>query len=119
MGRTRLYKVLSYLYDLYAKHETVAFSSSHLRHMGDHAEVYDGVTVTHPSRVWVGDWTKIYGGTFINSQGGLHIGRHVGVGYGCTILTFIHNYRNATAIPFDDKIVLKPVIIRDFAWIGW
>ncbi len=118
-GWMRLYKVLSYLYDLYAKHEAVAFESTHLRHLGDHSEVYEGVSITDPSRVWIGNRTKIYGGTFINSMGGLHIGDHVGIGYGCTILTFIHSYRNAAAIPFDNKVFLKPVIIRDFAWIGW
>lgn len=118
-GRTHFYRALSYLYDLFAKHEATAFDNSHLKHLGHRSEVYDGVQITDPSRVWIGDWTKIYGGTFINSMGGLHIGDHVGIGYGCTILTFIHSYRNATAIPFDNKVFLKPVIIRDFAWIGW
>jgi acetyltransferase-like isoleucine patch superfamily enzyme len=118
-GRTRLYKVCSYLYDLYVKHELVHFDNTHLRHLGHRSEVYDGVTITDPGRVWIGDWTKIYGGTLINSMGGLHIGNHVGIGYGCLILTFIHNYRKSDAIPFDNRVTLKPVIIRDFAWIGW
>ncbi len=119
LGRTRLYRAAAYLYDLYVKHEAEALRPGSLAHLGRGAEVSDRTKITHPSRVWVGDWSKIYGGTLINSMGGLHVGRHVGIGYGCTILTFIHSYRNAGAIPFDNRVMLKPVIIRDFAWIGW
>ncbi|HPF71937.1 MAG TPA: hypothetical protein PLQ13_14790, partial [Candidatus Krumholzibacteria bacterium] len=119
LGRTRPYKVLAYLYDLYVKHEAEAFTPRSFAHYGKGAEVSERVMISDPGRVWVGDWSKIYGGTLINSMGGLHIGKHVGIGFGCTILTFIHSYRNAGAIPFDNRVMLKPVIIRDFAWIGW
>jgi len=52
-------------------------------------------------------------------MGGLHVGDYVGIGYRCAILTFNHTYRKAKAIPFDKGVHLKPVIIRDFAWVGW
>ncbi len=35
------------------------------------------------------------------------------------ILTFNHAYRNAESIPYDNRVFLQPVIIRDFAWIGF
>lgn len=118
-GRTKLYRVASYLYDLYVKHELLTTDTSKIRHFGHRAEIFENVQITHPGRTWIGDWTKIYGGTVIGSMGGVHIGNYVGIGYGCTILTFIHNYRKAKSVPFDDKVFLKPVIIRDLAWLGW
>jgi len=118
-GRTRLYRFLAYLNDQWVKSTLRATDHSALAHFGDHAEIYESTLITDPGRVWIGDYSKIYGGTMISSMGGLHVGNYVGIGYQVTILTFIHSYRNATAIPFDNKVLLKPVIIRDFAWVGW
>lgn len=118
-GRTRIYRFLSYLYDQWVKNTLVATDHSALAHFGDHAEIYETVLITHPSRLWIGDYSKIFGRTMISSMGGVHVGNYVGIGFGVTILTFIHSYRNATAIPFDNKVMLKPVVIRDYAWVGW
>ncbi|MCP4570873.1 MAG: acyltransferase [bacterium] len=118
-GGTRWYRFVSYMYDQWVKKTLVATDPSQLAHFGDHAEIYETVLVTHPNRVWLGDYSKIYGSTMISSMGGLHVGNYVGIGYRVTILTFIHSYRNSTTIPFDNKVMLKPVVIRDFAWVGW
>lgn len=118
-GRTRWYRALSWAYDEMKKREAAHPTRSQLRHIGPNSVLYPRVYVTHPGRVRIGDWTTIYNDTFIHSHGGCHIGDYVGIGYGVTILTFNHNYRNSEAIPFDNKYFLQPVIIRDHAWIGF
>ena len=34
------------------------------------------------------------------------------------IITSIHNYDNGTAIPYDDSIISKDVVIEDNVWLG-
>ncbi len=115
----RLYQALSFAYDQSVKHKLRHPEVSRLRHVGQHSEIHDDVTITHPDRVWIGDWTTIFRGSYIHSMGGLHVGNYVGIGCRCTIMTFNHVYRMAGAIPFDNRVFLQPVIIRDFAWVGW
>lgn len=56
--------------------------------------------------------------TFIECSGGVSIGRYFHPGRGLTIFSVNHNYKNATAIPYDDKVIFQPVIIKDFVWCG-
>jgi len=118
-GHMRWYQALSWAYDEMAKRRASSPRPDQLRHCGTKTSIFPRVAITHPDRVWVGDWATIQNDTFIHSQGGCHIGDYVGIAYGVTILTFNHNYRNAEAIPFDNKFFLQPVIIRDHAWIGF
>ncbi|MEZ4387909.1 MAG: acyltransferase [Candidatus Krumholzibacteriia bacterium] len=118
-GKARWYQALSWAYDEMTKRQAAHPAREQLRHIGPDSVLHPRVWVTHPGRVHIGDWTTIYNDTFIHSQGGCHIGDYVGIGYGVTILTFNHNYRNAETIPFDNKFFLQPVIIRDHAWIGF
>ncbi len=118
-GRTRWFQAMAWAYDEKVKREVAHPTRDQLRHIGDHSVLHPRVYVTHPGRVHIGDWTTIYNDTFIHAQGGCHIGDYVGIGYGVTILSFNHNYRNAETIPFDNKFFLQPVIIRNHAWIGF
>ncbi len=118
-GRSRWYQAMSYAYDQYYQQQRAYPRPEALRSCGPNTVLHPRVSVTHPSRVHIGDWTTIYNDTVLHTEGGLHIGSYVGIGYRVTILTFNHNYRHATAVPFDNKIFLQPVILRDFAWIGW
>lgn len=56
--------------------------------------------------------------TFIECSGGVSIGRYFHTGRGLTIFSTNHNYRDATAIPYDDVDILRPVVIEDFVWCG-
>lgn len=118
-GRSRLYQAFNYAYEEYRLQQRANPKPEHLRSCGPNTVLHPLVFVTHPSRVHIGDWTTIYNETLLHTEGGLHIGNYVGIGFRVTILTFNHNYRNATTVPFDNKIFQQPVIIRDFAWIGW
>lgn len=57
-------------------------------------------------------------GTYIDTRGGVWIGRYFHQGRGLTIFSSDHDYRNASAIPYGSEYVLGEVTIRDFVWVG-
>lgn len=56
--------------------------------------------------------------TYIDCGGGVIIGRYFHTGRGLTIFSTNHNYNSDTHIPYDEKEIIKPVIINDFVWCG-
>jgi len=56
--------------------------------------------------------------TFIECSGGVNIGKYFHVGRGLTIFSSNHNYVQATSIPYDARVVAKPVVIENFVWCG-
>lgn len=55
---------------------------------------------------------------FIESSGGVTIGRYFHTGKSLTIFSTNHNYESVKSIPYDKKIIEKPVVIEDFVWCG-
>ncbi|SHI15129.1 acyltransferase [Desulfofustis glycolicus] len=119
LGGRRWYQALAFAYDEYQRHQDRTEKSKFLAYRGENSTIFPRVGITHPSRVRIGKWSTIQSDTLLASMGGIYIGDYVGIGYGTTIISFTHNYRNSKSIPYDDKVFLQPVIIRDFAWIGW
>ena len=117
MARFKVFQALEYAISL--KEQRFGEDTSSLRHIGENSVVMAAAKITHPSRVWIGKESTIHNGVFINSWGGVHIGDYVGIAANCTLLTFNHKYVHANSVPFDDKIILKPIILRDFAWLGF
>jgi acetyltransferase-like isoleucine patch superfamily enzyme len=56
--------------------------------------------------------------TIIECSGGVSIGKYFHPGKGLTIFSANHNYKDANKIPYDEIINERPVIIKDFVWIG-
>lgn len=56
--------------------------------------------------------------TTIECTGGVEIGKYFHTGKGLTIFSANHNWKTAQKIPYDEKIILKEVIIGDFVWAG-
>ncbi|MCD6565046.1 MAG: acyltransferase [Bacteroidales bacterium] len=115
----RIYQALSYAYDEFIKNQQNLYKVNQFAHFGENSYIYPKVTISHPERVVIGKGCTIQGGSIFHTVGGLHLGNYVGIGRDTIILTSIHNYFSSKSIPFDNNILLKPVIIRDFAWIGW
>lgn len=73
-----------------------------------------------------GDFTKfkiditshLKSDTLIECSGGVRIGKYFHPGRGLTIFSTNHNYESNEMIPYDSKIIEKPVIIKDFVWCG-
>lgn len=62
--------------------------------------------------------SHIKSATFIESTGGVYIGRYFHTGRGLTIFSTNHNYESIKSIPYDDIDIFEPVIIKDFVWCG-
>lgn len=112
------YKFLSWLYEKYYEDQKKVYSPAQFKEFGKGVTIYKNVCINMPERVVLKDGVTIYQGALINSQGGLYIGKNTGIGYNCTIFTGQHHYRDAESIPFDKRVDLKPVIIREFVWTG-
>ncbi len=76
------------------------------------------IVVTHPHKTKIGEGTVLHGDTYLETRGGLTIGRYVHVGKGLTIFTTNHNYRSDQSIPYDTQDIIAPVNIGNFVWIG-
>lgn len=119
LGRSRIYQALAHAYEASIIDRTMRYAPERFARCGEHVQIDPRVYISHPSRVVLGDWTTIQSQSAMHSIGGVHIGSYVGIGYRVLILSFEHRYRNAKTIPFDDGIFLQPVLVRDFAWVGW
>jgi acetyltransferase-like isoleucine patch superfamily enzyme len=56
--------------------------------------------------------------TYIECSGGVEIGSYFHAGRALTIFSSTHNFKDSDAIPYDSKVLYKPVIIEDFVWCG-
>ncbi len=111
-------RFISWLRRCYREEMRRTYIPEQFREYGKDVCIGRSVSINMPQRVILKDRVLIHDGTMINSSGGLYVGENTGIGYNCTIFTVQHHYRNAKAIPFDEIIELKPVIIREFVWIG-
>jgi len=58
-----------------------------------------------------------FNGLIVYGNGKCTIGDNFHSGFGCKILTSYHNYEG-TAIPYDETLITKDVIIEDNVWLG-
>lgn len=73
-----------------------------------------------------GDYTKfkidvtshLKSDSLIECSGGVSIGKYFHTGRGLTIFSVNHNYKSPKSIPYDNIIIDKPVVIKDFVWCG-
>ena len=56
--------------------------------------------------------------TVIECTGWVSIGKYFHTGRGLTIFSTNHNYFSPQKIPYDKKVIEKPVLIKDFVWLG-
>jgi maltose O-acetyltransferase len=117
-GNFKPYKFLSWLYGKYLEDQAKVYEPKDFREFGNGVRIGKDVFINYPGKVILKDRVSIHSGTRINSAGGLYVGENTGVGYNCVIFTAQHRYRNAKSIPFDNVAELKPVIIREYVWIG-
>lgn len=70
--------------------------------------------ITLGSNVYLGSGTELHG------EGGIEIGNGVIFAPDVVIYTRTHNFDSPDlkALPFDDRMLLSPVIISDYVWIG-
>ncbi len=117
-GGTEWYGFVSWLHGQYLLSRKRCYAPEEFKYFGKGVSIGTYVRINIPERVILKDYSTIGHGAIINSKGGLYVGRYTGIGFNCVIWTSEHHYRGASAIPFDNGADLKPVVIRDFVWIG-
>lgn len=88
------------------------------RSLGRDVKICEGVEITAPDRMVIGDGVFIGSGCMLSAVGGIHIGKYSGVGARSVIFSIEHRHYGADSIPFDDVRMVKPVWIEDYVWIG-
>jgi maltose O-acetyltransferase len=117
-GDTQPYKFISWVVNKYLEEQRMIYRPEQFKECGQGVWLEKYVSINFPDRVILKDRVHIFKDTIINSRGGLFIGQNTGISNRCTILTDQHRYIDAENIPFDNVVELKPVVIRDFVWIG-
>ncbi|MGE4444670.1 MAG: acyltransferase [Candidatus Altimarinota bacterium] len=80
---------------------------------------YGGIDIMGDiSKFYIHETSHLKSATVIEASGGVIIGRYFHSGRGLTIWSVSHNYDNGITIPYDNKIILKPIQICDFVWCG-
>jgi len=70
------------------------------------------------SKFSIGEGSYIKSGTYIECSGGVTIGRYCHLSRGVTIFSTTHEYDNRPKIPYDEIKTERPVVIKDFVWVG-
>jgi acetyltransferase-like isoleucine patch superfamily enzyme len=117
-GNTTSGRFIAWLWDKFKLEQSCVYRPEQFREYGQGVKIAGDVRINMPSRVILKDRVFINRGANINSTGGLYIGENSGLGINCTIFTWQHRYFDAEAIPFDNWAEIKPVIIREFVYIG-
>jgi len=85
---------------------------------GDKVIIFPAVFIIRPDCMEIGNNVSIHEFSYIDAEGGLKIGDHVGIGHGCTIMCAQHNFDEPGVLikALDD--ILEPVNIGSDVWLG-
>lgn len=87
------------------------------KQVGKHLKINDKVQGFSKS-VTLGDYVN-FNGAIIQGKGALTIGNHFHAGRELLIITDNHRFGDdAELIPYDKVRISKPVVIKDFVWLG-
>ena len=85
------------------------------KHHGSNFKV-NGESYVTP-KTTIGDNVN-FNGMKIQGNGNVIIGNNFHSGIECMIITSIHNYDKGNAIPYDNTVISKDIIIEDNVWFG-
>lgn len=85
-------------------------------HVGKNVAANGPVSGFHKG-VTIGDCVSL-NGCKILGDGAVTFGNYFHSGEDIVIITTNHNYDNAAYIPYDKTRIRKPVVIKDFVWLG-
>ena len=86
--------------------------------VGTGVDVQKNCCIFHPENIEIGNNVRIATGALIEAMGKLIIGNNVIFGPDVTIWTANHNYDTPDLLPYDEKVIYRPVKIEDNVWIG-
>jgi len=87
--------------------------------VGANVQLAPDLKLDWPERVEIGDWVYVGPEGQFFTRGGLVVEDHTIIGPRVTIMTAMHNFRNAKYVPYDEIELLAPVRIGAANWIGF
>jgi acetyltransferase-like isoleucine patch superfamily enzyme len=66
----------------------------------------------------IGEGSYLKSGSYVECSGGITIGKYCHLSREVTIISTTHDFNNRPKIPYDEIKTERPVVIRDFVWIG-
>jgi acetyltransferase-like isoleucine patch superfamily enzyme len=122
-----IYWVLSGLYKLYLKYFSGVIKRVICREQqcrvdkvpfrGEGVRLNGEITITGRRQVALGCNVHIGDGTYFNSEGGMAIGDNTHISRNVSVYTVNHDW-NGHRLPYDEKLLAKPVFIGRNVWIG-
>jgi len=70
------------------------------------------------SKFSIDETSYIKSGSYIECSGGVAIGKYCHLSRGVTIFSTTHEYDERAKIPYDEIKTERPVVIKDFVWVG-
>ena len=81
--------------------------------------IFNSVHISFPKKLTIEPYVRIGHNSHLDAQGKIIIKSGVTLSPYVTILSSTHNFDNPKYIPFDEKDLLKKVIIGEGTWIAW
>jgi acetyltransferase-like isoleucine patch superfamily enzyme len=78
----------------------------------------DLVIVGDTSKFSIGKGSYLKPESYVECTGGVTIGKYCHLSRGVTIFSTTHEYDSRPKIPYDEIVTSKPVVIKDFVWVG-
>lgn len=88
-----------------------------LKSLGKGVRFNGRIIIYNPENVEISDNFHIGKNSHLAAQGGIDIGENTHIGPNFTVYTANHCYRGER-LPYDETLILKPVIIGRNVWIG-
>ena len=76
------------------------------------------VHIVKPENFRIATTSHLKSGAYVSCLDKVTIGEYFHCGQNLTIFTNNHDYESGEAIPYGRTNVLRPVVIKDFVWIG-
>lgn len=86
--------------------------------IGSNVQLSSDTQVEFAERIRIGDYVYVGPRGQFFGRGGLTIADHVIIGPQVTIMTSMHNFKEARFIPYDEVELLSAVEIGEASWIG-
>ena len=77
----------------------------------------NGIVEGVSNNITIKDYVNFNGVKFLG-KGKITIGNYFHSGEEITFLTSNHNFRNASAIPYDNTYMIGDIVVEDFVWLG-
>lgn len=86
--------------------------------LGENVVLHGKGTIHSADKLKIGAHTRIGDNYFIMASGGVIIGENTQISRNVCIYSGNHDYKSDTHIPYDDKLIVKSVVIGNSVWIG-